>query len=88
MAASIPESSDYVEDLTVSMKRSLSKKDLDQIEKEFDLGYRAFSEIQNLNHVEGSLRRDTKDLLQRGIVDTEVAASVIVDIQNTIFHSH
>jgi len=79
---------DYVEDLTLDMRRSLSERERDKILEEYKLGYEAFSKIQNLSNFKGKLQDDTVDLLSRGIVDIEAAASTITDFQNTIFHSH
>ena len=78
----------YVEDLSVNMRCSLSEGEQNQVLEEFKLGYEAFNEIQSLDHFMGKLQNDATELLLRGIVDIEAAASVVIDIQNTIFHSH
>jgi HEPN domain-containing protein len=77
-----------VEDLTIDMRCSLTTVEQKQILEEFELGYEAFNEIQGLDHLIEQLRDDATDLLLRGMVDVEAAASLVIDIQNTIFHSH
>jgi len=77
-----------VEDLTVAMKRSLTQIEQEQIFQEFELGYHAFNAIRSLYHFLEHLHEEAKDFLLRGAVDIKASASNIIDIQNTIFHSH
>jgi hypothetical protein len=78
----------YVEDLTENMKCSLSQVEQNQILQEFELGYHAFNAIRSLDYFLKHLHEEAKDFLLRGAVDIEASASNIIDIQNTIFHSH
>lgn len=77
-----------VEDLTEKMKCSLTQVEQDQILQEFELGYHSSNSIQSLYHFLEHLHEEAKDFLLRGAVDIKASASNIVDIQNTIFHSH
>jgi hypothetical protein len=78
----------YVEDLTVNMRCSLTQAEQDQILQEFELGYHAFNAIRSLVNFLEYLHQDAKDLLENGVVDIKTSASNIIDTQNTIFHSH
>ncbi|MEQ9625917.1 hypothetical protein [Coleofasciculus chthonoplastes] len=77
-----------VEDLTEKMKCSLNQIEQDQILQEFERGYHAFNAIRSLYNLLQYLHEEAKDFLLRGAVDIEASASNIIDLQNTIFHSH
>ncbi|MFP4120752.1 MAG: hypothetical protein ACLFWI_07025 [Coleofasciculus sp.] len=77
-----------VEDLTEKLKCSLNQVEHNLILQEFELGYHASNAIRSLDNFLQHLHEEAKDFLLRGAVDIEASASNIIDLQNTIFHSH
>jgi len=78
----------FVEDLTEKMKCSLNQREQDRILQEFERGYHAFNAIRSLDNFLQNLHEEANDYILRGAVDIEASASNIIDLQNTIFHSH
>lgn len=84
---------DLVEDLTLDMKGSLVRDEIDIVVKNFLLGYKSFSSINSIDSLSrftSSLHKEAKDLINRGIADINEAVSAQKssgDVQSAIFHA-